>query len=616
MNSPENDAVKTAAAKAPVLPARYEFIKFIGEGASGQVVLASDKYLSRQLAIKIVSLSAERGISSAQNFLGEAKALALLDHPNIVKVHSVDIGENGLAYLSMEYLVGEPLDQILASHKLHSDQFYQLFKQVLSGLEFAHEHGIVHRDLKPANIMLCESESGSFIAKIIDFGIARLNDDQDSQATRTRVMVGSPAYMSPEQCFGHKTDHRSDIYSIACVMYECLVGKAPFSADSDMELMYKQSNEQAPSIIDTAAGEQPLALARLIESCLEKDPNKRPQSLREIQEKLDSIFDEGSITFRLFRDPEKRAKANLAWLLAAILLFSVFAVAKLIIQTHNPKNPALEIEEEKKRLEQRTIEREQSELNQAISRWQYLRGDDKALDLLVRKFRIAIERHTAGNEQGKAILLIDQALGLLKGDSGQEKYERSILLQMKARIYRGQNNWQESTKLLEQSLNTALSVGSGQNSTQIINVKLELLEALVKIGKPAKAQKYFLECANFYDPQTRSVEKSLHKLYMEHAKIRPRETKKDPLCYEIYYAAVAAGERLSHSNIPDTEKLELAKLLKEFCEYDLAHQPDFLPQVFRFYKQAVSSLPPDEPELADLKRKQESYEKALLKITN
>ncbi len=233
-------------------PDRYEIKSVIGHGGMGIVFQAVDRELGRDVAIKVLLFDGSRDEESQERFLREAKVLAVLNHPNIVRIFSSGLNDKGNPYHVMEFLKGRSLSADLAEKKMNATQFFSIFTQLMDGMEEAHRNGIVHRDLKPSNIMHCQDADGRDLYKIIDFGIARIQEAGAAAVTgghtltRTDAILGSPLYMSPQQCRGERGDERSDIYSIGCIMYECIAGEPPFKGESAFETMYMHMSSTPP----------------------------------------------------------------------------------------------------------------------------------------------------------------------------------------------------------------------------------------------------------------------------------------------------------------------------------------------------------------------------------
>jgi len=280
------------------LSAKYEFLEKIGFGAMGVVYKARHKTLDRIVAIKFMNLSivSEEAI---KRFEIEGKATSLLSHPNVILVHAFDTTDHGHPFIVMEYVDGITLaDVISADGQIQVDRFLSIFDQVCQGLAHAHAHGIVHRDVKPGNIMLTHDEVGAETVRIMDFGMAKLLYDAESWShdstrldlTKTGETLGSPLYMSPEQVRAATIDHRSDLYSLGCVMYESLTGEPPFVGQTMLETMGMHVNDRPASLKVASAGKDfTVELEDLIRRLLEKRPADRFASADELRLALHQV---------------------------------------------------------------------------------------------------------------------------------------------------------------------------------------------------------------------------------------------------------------------------------------------------------------------------------------
>ena len=266
---------------APDLKAlgRYRIDRVLGKGAMGVVYEGFDPRLNRRVAIKTIlkaHLDEETAKDYSQRFVREAQAVARLNHPNIVQVH--DFGEEGeVAYLVLEFIQGRELKAYFeASERFDMPSAVRLMSELCSALEFAHNAGVVHRDVKPANVMI----DAQGRAKLTDFGVARVQDvARGGQATST--MVGTPAFMSPEQITGGKIDRRTDVFSAGIILYQILTGNLPFEGDGAWTIARKimQDEPPQPSLVDTTI--TPLFDA-VVRKALAKNPDQRYQSAREL----------------------------------------------------------------------------------------------------------------------------------------------------------------------------------------------------------------------------------------------------------------------------------------------------------------------------------------------
>ena len=263
---------------------RYKIVKLLGSGGICTVYQADHLHLNKTMALKLLHTHLASNPKSIQRFKREARAASQLAHPNLVEVHDFGVSTDGQAYLVMDFLEGRSLDDYLEERdSLPWQEAVPLFLQVLEGLNHAHMRGVIHRDLKPANIMLVPKDS-DFVVKIVDFGLAKITDVNTQKLTQTGEVFGSPLCMSPEQCRGEAADERSDIYSIGCIMYDCLAGTPPFVGESIMETLNMQLSEPPPSMPEEF--NVPLWLEEIVGKALQKDVARRQQSVTELSAAL------------------------------------------------------------------------------------------------------------------------------------------------------------------------------------------------------------------------------------------------------------------------------------------------------------------------------------------
>jgi len=259
---------------------RYEIIKELGKGGMGVVYQAHDPQLDRPVALKV--LREDRVVSEdfVSRFFKEAKFIGRLSHPNIVTVY--DVGrDHGTIYIAMEYLQGQPFNEVIRSGRLSVEKIIDIALQVANALGYAHEKGIVHRDIKPSNIILTDEGN----VKLTDFGIARAEDSNAAQQTQAGVILGTPFYMSPEQVMGKRVDGRSDLFSLGVILYELIVGRKPFEGDHFTAIFRAITDDipVAPLKIDASI---PQSLSDLIMKALSKNPNERFQTSKEMGDAL------------------------------------------------------------------------------------------------------------------------------------------------------------------------------------------------------------------------------------------------------------------------------------------------------------------------------------------
>jgi serine/threonine protein kinase/Flp pilus assembly protein TadD len=276
--------------------AHYRIVKQIGAGGMGRVFLAEDTKLDRQVALKVL-LSPNPNASQVARFHREAKAAAALNHPNIVSIH--ELGTAGVqSYVVMEWLEGQTLRQRLEDGPPALPIALGYARDIIQGVVAAHEKGIYHRDLKPENIFITTDGR----VKILDFGLAQMragdqflagsDNDVTGLVTTPGTMIGTSAYMSPEQVRGEAADHRSDIFAVGLMLYELLTGARPFREPTVVETMHAILKRPAP--LDRIDPTVPRTVVEIVRRCLEKQPSDRFESARELSMAMQSLFDTAS----------------------------------------------------------------------------------------------------------------------------------------------------------------------------------------------------------------------------------------------------------------------------------------------------------------------------------
>jgi|AGTN01.2.fsa_nt_gi Serine/threonine protein kinase len=270
-----------------IVAGRYEIRRLVGRGGMGAVYEAFDQTLNKTVAIK--AMHGEIDASHAQRFQLEATATGRLKHRNIVTVMDFGLTDGNQMYMVSEFVQGSTLADIVKnSGPLSINAFLSIFKQICQGMKHAHDAGIVHRDLKPENIIVVNEADGPLV-KIVDFGLAKFLD-LDGSLTRTGASLGSPYYMSPEQVTAADIDHRSDIYSLGCVMFFCLEGGPPFKGSTAVATMQSHREDLFPSLteLDTDT-EHGAMISSMISGCVEKDPENRLSSMSKLLDILETI---------------------------------------------------------------------------------------------------------------------------------------------------------------------------------------------------------------------------------------------------------------------------------------------------------------------------------------
>ncbi|MCA9818358.1 MAG: protein kinase [Cyanobacteria bacterium HKST-UBA01] len=308
----------------------YEILSIVGVGGMGTVYKARHRLLDRYVALKVILSSLVHDEQAMLRFQQEARAAAELEHPNICSVKEFGMDENGHAFLVMDYLEGSSLEEVLSQEKnLSLDRVSLLAEQLCLALSLAHRKNVVHRDLKPSNIMLSKDENGAEIAKLVDFGIAKIiRDDQSgSNLTKTGEVFGTPTYMSPEQCKGQSIDTRADIYSLGCVLYEMISGKPLFSGNSTLDTLWMHVNEPLPNLSESGI---PAGMRPIIQCCLAKSVEQRYQSIDELLKDLIAVRDGGVAETARARASEQMNVLNLRFSAWCIDSFIIGGIAALI----------------------------------------------------------------------------------------------------------------------------------------------------------------------------------------------------------------------------------------------------------------------------------------------
>ncbi|HEY9681468.1 MAG TPA: protein kinase [Oculatellaceae cyanobacterium] len=272
---------------------RYGDIEQIGYGAMGIVFKATDKTLDRTVALKLLNPDFLPNVQSQARFRAEAQNIARLTHPNIVTIYDFGISSNSVPYLVMEYLNGSSLHEVLyRERQIHPKQAMKIFKQVCDSLVHAHGKGVIHRDIKPGNMMFQQIDPSTYAIKLLDFGISKWlrQGANENYSTKGGEIFGSPLYMSPEQSLGLPVDHRSDIFSIGYIFYECLTGIKLFLGDNDLDTMHKRTVEKPlPFSVVRPDLNLPTPLEAVILKALSLQPQDRYQSAAELRWALDSV---------------------------------------------------------------------------------------------------------------------------------------------------------------------------------------------------------------------------------------------------------------------------------------------------------------------------------------
>jgi hypothetical protein len=270
----------------------YRIVGRLGQGGMGEVYAAEDTKLQRRVALKMLPPEMAADPERLQRFQREARAIAALNHPNVVTIYSVEEA-GGIQFLTMELVEGKTLSDLIPTGGLPLEELLQLAVPLVDAVAAAHQHGIVHRDLKPANVMLATDGR----LKVLDFGLAKLKPEVSAtettslaaqSLTQPHVIVGTVAYMSPEQAEGRPVDHRSDIFSLGVVLYEMACGRRPFGGDTAFSLISSIIKDTPARLLDVKRSVPP-SLDRIVTKALAKDPAERYQSALDLRNDLQEV---------------------------------------------------------------------------------------------------------------------------------------------------------------------------------------------------------------------------------------------------------------------------------------------------------------------------------------
>lgn len=395
---------------------RYEIIEHLGEGGLAVVYSANELALDRKIALKLLHAELIADSDSRLRFEREVKVLCELSHPHILAPIRYGLWrpepttpDIAFPYLAMELIEGVSLNRELNQWQaLPAQRVFSIVMQICEAMAYAHERNVVHRDLKPSNIMLSKTSEGDLV-KVVDFGLARLIDTEkqaiSQHLTGTGNLIGSVHYMSPEQCKGLKVDHRSDIYSLGCLMYEMLSGAPPFSADSPIGVVYLHANETVAPL-ETIKSPCPLPETNaVLQKSLAKLPEQRYQTMNEMLEDIEQLKGSANIELKHARVASSaRTGPNKLQLLTfgSLLLFCVYAAISVTRATIDNRNISAELRQTNKhRVEKMVAAIERAEARFAKERAH--NDSTAAANMLFENISFLEEHHWSNREFDKAI---------------------------------------------------------------------------------------------------------------------------------------------------------------------------------------------------------------------
>lgn len=339
---------------------RYKPIEILGEGAAGEVYLARDRLLGKKVAVKTLHQLSNEQLIAFQN---EAKATSLLNHPNIVQIMDFGITESSTPFMVLQFIPGNSLEsELKAKQKLPWKFTVKIFLQILDALKYAHAEGIFHRDIKPSNIIFNVNEERDLTVKLIDFGIAQIEQiGQDEFDSQGNTLVGTPHYMSPDQAKGMSYGTSSEIYSIGCVLFECLTGKPPFSSESSLELIRMHAQDPIPKIFDNPklleqADSTPEDLEKIIEKCLNKNPDDRYQKIEDLANALENLKSPQEKESTPVEEKKRIKKFPFVHLVLLLMLTGALAFVLVADLAKSKKKAVVESEKKKKKQKKKALD--------------------------------------------------------------------------------------------------------------------------------------------------------------------------------------------------------------------------------------------------------------------
>ena len=266
-----------------IIADRYHVLRKLGEGGMGTVYLAEHVKMGRKSAVKVMNPAMVNDADAISRFNREAANASKISHANVAAVYDFGETPDGLIYLAMEFVEGPPLTKLIEEHgALPPLRAADIARQAADALAVAHDMGIVHRDLKPDNIMLAKNRDGTDCVKVVDFGIAKVANNESQKVTRTGLVVGTPEYMSPEQLAGDKLDGRSDIYSLGLVAFAMMTGKLPFPGETVQESMIARLTDEPKRLVEMKADVNwPASVQSVMDKALQRDADLRYSSASE-----------------------------------------------------------------------------------------------------------------------------------------------------------------------------------------------------------------------------------------------------------------------------------------------------------------------------------------------
>ncbi|MBX9687957.1 MAG: serine/threonine protein kinase [Candidatus Obscuribacterales bacterium] len=461
-----------------ILDRRFKVLVLLGEGASGKVYKCQDSILQRVVAVKILHQSLLKDAIAIERFRLEALTGNNLLHPGICRVYAQGLDGQGRLYMVMDYLEGRTLAELLAAEgKLSLAGFFTITMQIVDALKYAHSQSVVHRDVKPANVMLI-ADAGGEKAVLMDFGLAKiLSEFAGASQTLTNSPLGSSAYMSPEQIRVGPVDGRSDIYSLGCVMLECLAGSAPFQGASNFDVMYKHLHQSLAEI--GFLKEIPPRLSGILRRCLQKDPEQRYQSLVELEKDLKDCLEMQDTLNRRWSLSSSDSGVSKPLLVVLLFLgFSGLCVFLLFRPSHSPVADEFYRAEHSKSKKKLRLQD------------QYLNGSKINIERIIKQ----LEEDGQADEVPRLLLYWDSRFG--EKQSVDEEAKEFVWRKL-FRIYRSRSDFRRSFEYLNRisslNPNIAVKVATALDRSEIFKLEGRYPDSIACLDQILKDEKSELE---------------------------------------------------------------------------------------------------------------------------
>lgn len=479
------------AAGADIADGKFEIVALISSGATSTVYRARHRLLGMDVALKLLNFSLLGREDCLARFQKEARVSSQLIHANLAKLIAYGTLDDGRPFLAIELIEGRTLCELLmAEETLKPERAIGFFMQICDGLEALHRNGIIHRDLKPGNIMV-SSDGAIERVKIIDLGLIKELQSSDPKITKTGQILGSTAYMSPEQCLSKKIDERSDIYSFGCLMYECLAGTPPFGHDAGFVTMTKQTNEEPPPLSQFKKDSLPPGLEEIIRLALEKDASRRYQTVGELKDHLRRCLD-GELSSRFMRahnviSPGTRSGA-VVWAAVAVTICLIAVIGIFIagrskhstlasheiVQVTPKRNDQRQLLNKARRMAQEPVLAPEGQIQNTL----------RQTEVMMKYYELWLENHPKSELLHKAkaeyqLFIYSQILANSKLASEHEKKAERYFQQL----------LKEKTKIIETSTDKS-SYEFVIAATIGANCAKSLGDLAVQAGRPADAAKY------------------------------------------------------------------------------------------------------------------------------